>query len=138
MILVFSADELRGNIIGTVLGRSGIEFLLFNRMLEADSAIAQHTPDAVIFDTNGCFADELNHLINLSQTLDRPAVLLLGDATVIGRFHGPAILKDRCLPDPLDPGRIVAKIKEMSASPEVERVAEIDSLEEDLKGLLNL
>ncbi|MEE8399041.1 MAG: hypothetical protein V3S89_08545 [Desulfobacterales bacterium] len=121
-----------------ILRRIGVESLFFNRILDADSTIAQHAPDMVIFDTNGCFPDEVNHLRNLCQAPEQPAAIVLGDAAVIHSFEGPFIPGDRCLPDPLDPERIVAMVKEMTSDQARDKVTENDTLEEDLKGLLNL
>lgn len=138
MILVFSADALRGNILKKILGRIGVEFLFFDRMLEADSTVAKHTPDIVIFDTNGCFPDEVNHVRNLCRTLEQPAAIVLGEAAVIHSFEGPFSSKNRCLPDPLDPERIVAMVKNMTSDQGKNEVTENDTLETDLKGFLNL
>ena len=138
MILVFSVDTLRSNILKKILSRIGVEFLFFNRMLEADSAIARHAPDIVLFDTNGCFSDEVNHLRNLCRTLEQPFVIVLGEAAVIHSFEGPFIPRDRCLPDPLDPEFIVAMIKDLALDQGKNGVTESDTLEADLKGFLNL
>lgn len=137
-VLVFSADELRGNILKRILSRSGFESLFFHRILEAGGAIAQHGPDIVIFDTVGCFAEEINHLRNLCRTPARTVAVVLGSAAVLESFEGPLIRRDLCLPEPFDPELIITKLKEITMSQEEKRSAESDTLEKDLKHFLNL
>ncbi len=137
-ILVFSTDQLRGNIIKKILNRNGFEFLFFNRILEAGDAIARHTPGIVIFDTDSCFLEETNHLRNLCQTLEHTVTILLGETVVIDRFEGPFTRRDLCLPDPFDPELIITKVKEIISLQEEKRSAENDTLEKDLKHFLNL
>ncbi len=137
-VLVFSADELRGNIIKRILSRSGFESLLSHRILEAGGAIAQHGPDIVIFDTAGCFAEEINYLRNLCRTPARTVAIVLGSAAVLERFEGLFIHQSLCLPDPLDPELIVTKLKKITMLQKEKRSAESDTLEKDLKHFLNL
>lgn len=138
MVLVFSADELRGNILKRILIRSGFEFLFFHRILKAGGAIAQHGPDIVIFDTVGCFAEEINYLRNLGRTPARTVAIVLGSAAVLERFEGPFIHQDLCLPDPFDPELIITKLKEITMLQKEKRSAESDTLEKNLKHFLNL
>ena len=88
-ILVFSADELRGKIIRKVLNRNGFECLLFNQILEAGGAIAQHCPPVVVFDTESCFSEEINRLRSICRTLKRAVAIVLGEADVVEKFEGP-------------------------------------------------
>ena len=113
-VLVFSADELRSNIIRTILSRSGFESLFFRRVLEAGRAIAQQGPDIVIFDTVGCFAEEIKNLRNLCRTQAHTVAMVLGSAAVLERFDGILIRSDLCLTEPLDPELIITKIKEIN------------------------
>lgn len=137
-ILIFSADALRGNITLKILSRSGFEALLFNRILEAERAIAQHAPRLVIFDTDSCFLEEIDHLKNLCRTLEHTLAVVLGKATVIGSFKGPCVGKDRCLSDPLDPDRVLTKVKQIITRQTQKEHTAVDTLENDLKQFLNL
>lgn len=137
-VLVFSADELRGNIIKKILNRSGFESLFFNRILDAGGAIAQHAPGIVIFDTDSCFLEEINHMRNLCRMLEHTVAIVLGEAAVIDRFEGPFIRKDLCLSDPFDPELIITKVKEIISLQEKKKHAESETLEKDLKHFLNL
>ncbi len=138
-ILIFSADALRGNIALKILRRNGFKALLFNRILEADRVvIAQHTPRLVIFDTDSCFLEEIDHLKNLCRTLEHTLVVVLGKSAVIGSFKGPCVGKDRCLSDPLDPDRILIKVKQIITRQTQKEHATVDTLENDLKQFLNL
>ena len=137
-VLVFSADQLRSNILKTVLSRSGFEPLFFSRLLEAGPTIARHTPEAVIFDTVGCFTEEINNLRNLCQLQSDTVAIVLGTAAVVESFKGSLIRSDRCLSEPLDPEFIITKLKELIMLQEQERSAVGDTLEKDLKHFLNL
>ena len=136
-VSVFSADDLRGKIVEKVLNRNGFECLIFNRILEAGGAIAQHAPKVVIFDTESCFSEELNHLKNICQTLKHTVAIVLGEGVVIDRFKGPLIRKTLCLPDPLNPELIATKVKELVAQKK-KRLNGSDTLEKTLKKFLNL
>ena len=138
IVLVFSADELRRNILKRILSRGGFESLFFGRILEAGGAIAQHAPDIVIFDTVGCFKEEINNLRNLCRTQAHTAMIVLGSAAVLERFEGPLIRSDLCLAEPLDPELIIAKLKELIITQKEMRNTESDTLEKDLKHFLNL
>jgi len=135
-VLVFSADDLRGKIIKKVLARGGFDCLLFTRMVEDARSIDRQGPKAVIFDTEGCFPQEIDHLGNICRTLKRTVAIVLGQAVVIERFKGFLIGKALCLADPLDPELIAAKIKEITA-PRKRRTGS-DALEKTLKRFLNL
>ena len=137
-VLVFSADKLRSNILKTILCRSGFEALFFTRILDAGRAIAQHTPEVVIFDTVGCFAEEINKVMNLCRTQAHTSAMVLGAATVLERFERPLIRSEFCLCEPLDPELIVTKLKELIMLHKEERGAGCDTLEKDLKHFLNL
>ena len=137
-VLVFSADELRSNIIKTILSRSGFESLFFRRILEAGRAIAQHVPDIVIFDTVGCFAEEINNLRNLCRKQSHPIAIVLGSAAVLERFEGHLIRSDLSLAEPLDPELIITKLRELIMLQVEMSNAENDTLEKDLKHFLNL
>ena len=137
-VLIFSADKLRSNIIKTILCRNGFEALLFTRFLEADQAIAQYTPEVVIFDTVGCFAEEINNVMNLCRTQAHTSAMVLGAATVLESFEDPLIRSEYCLCEPLDPELIVTKLKALIVLHKEERCAGCDTLERDLKHFLNL
>ena len=135
-VLVFSADELRGKIVKKVLNRNGFECLLFNQMLEAGGAIAQHAPPVVVFDTESCFSEEINRLRKICRTLKRAVAIVLGEAVVIERFKGRPFRKSLCLPDPFDPELIAVKVDEI-ISQKKRRVGS-DTLEKTLKSFLNI
>lgn len=136
-VLVFSADELRGKIIKKVLSRSGFECLLFNQILEAGGAIARHAPPVVVFDTEGCFSEEVKRLRSICQTLKRAAAIVLGEAAVIEEFKRRRFRKTLCLPDPFDPELIAVKINEITAQKKRRRAGS-DTLEKTLKSFLNI
>jgi len=136
-VLVFSADELRGKIIKKVLNRNGFECHLFNQILEAGGAIAQHYPPVVVFDTESCFPEEINRLRNICRTLERAVAIVLGEAVVIEKFQGRSFRKTLCLPDPIDPELIVVKVNEIMAQKKERRVGS-DTLEKTLKSFLNM
>jgi len=136
-ILLFTADVLRGKIIKKVLNRNGLECGVYNHMLAAGDIIAKHAPAVVIFDTQGCFQEEINHLRSICQTLKHTNTMVLGEDCVIDRFKGPRIRKTLCLPDPLDPVLIATKAKEILLRKK-KLFAGNDSLEKTLKSLLNI
>ena len=137
-VLVFSADELRGKIIKKVLNRNGFDCLLFNRILEAGGAIAQHAPPIVVFDTESCFSEEINRLRNISHRLKRAVAIVLGEAVVIERFERRPFRKTLCLPDPFDPELIAVKVNEIIAQQQQKRRVGDDRLEKNLKSFLNI
>ncbi len=137
-ILIFSADALRGNIALKILNRSGFETLLFNRILEAGREIAQHMPRLVIFNTDSCFSEEIDHLKNLCRTLEHTRAIVLGKTAVIDSFKGPCVDKDLCLSDPFDPDHMLTKVKQIITRQTRKEHTAVDTLENDLKQLLNL
>ena len=143
-VLVFSADELRGKIINKVLDRNGFECLIFNRFLEAGGVIARHAPEVVIFDTENCFSEEINHLRNICRSLEHDSAIVLGKSAVIDRFEGPLTREALCIPDPIDPELIAAKVKEKISQPKKKKKegwrthTGSDSLEKIMKHFLNL
>jgi DNA-binding response OmpR family regulator len=137
-VLIFSADELRGGITQKILKRSGFEVLLLSKILGARDTIAKHAPSVVIFDTYGCFSEEINQIRNLCRTLDHTVVIVLGDPSIMDRFEGPGIRKELCLSDPLDPELIASKVKEVFSSKAKEKRSESGALEGDLKHFLKL
>lgn len=140
-VLVFSADELRGKIVNKVLIRNGFDCRIFNRILEAGGAIAEHAPGIVILDTESCFSEEINHLRSICRTLKRSFAIVLGEASVIDGFKGQKTL---CLPDPVDPELIITKAKQIISQQQQkkkkkkERCTGSDTLEKTLKEFLNI
>lgn len=95
-------------------------------------------PHLVIFNTDSCFSEEIDHLENLCRTLEHTRAIVLGKAAVIGSFKGPCVGKDRCLSDPFDPDRMLAKVKQLIARQTQEEHTAVDTLENDMKQFLNL
>jgi DNA-binding NtrC family response regulator len=143
LVVVFSADPVRGRIIQKVLMRSRVEALVLETIEQAREAISRQVPGVAIFDTAGCFKGEINHLENLCGTLPQTAVILVGDGVVLERFEASATEKELRLPNPLDPELIAAKVgallslKMEEKRPEEKRPGE-SSLENNLKGFLRL
>ena len=137
LVLIFSVDKLRGGIIQKVLKRSGFEALLLPKIFGATDAIKNYVPDVVIFDTSGCFSEEINQIRNLCETFERIPVIVLGERSIIDKFEGHGI-REVLLSDPLDPDLIVEKVKEALSLMLKEKPSEGDALEEDLKDFLKL
>ena len=138
-VLVFSADELRSKILNKVLDRNGFECLRFNRILEAGDAIARYSPEVVIFDTQSCFSEEIDHLKDICQSLKHSTAIVIGKEAVLDRFKRPLTRKALCFPDPFDPDLITEKIKkEVSQKKNKGIRAGSDMLEKTLKHLLHL
>lgn len=135
-VLIFSAAELRGKIIEKVLSRNGFECLIFNRILEAAGAISGHAPKVVIFDTEGCFPEEIHHLRKICGTLKHTVAVVIGGAMVIEGFGGHFTRKILCLADPLDPELICEKVRETILRKK--RCIGSETLEKTLKRFLNL
>jgi len=137
-VLIISIDKLRAGITKKVVKRSGFEALWFPKLFGAMGDIKKHAPDVVIFDTSGCFSEEINQIRNLCGRLEHIPVIVLGERSLIDKFEGHGIREELLLSDPLDPELIVAKIKEALSLKLREKGSEGDSLEEDLKDLLKL
>lgn len=137
LVLIFSFDKLRGGIIQKVLKRSVFEALLLPKIFGATDAIRNYVPDVVIFDTSGCFSEEINQIRNLCETFERIPVIVLGERSIIDKFEGHGI-REVLLSDPLDPDLIVEKVKEALSLMLKEKPSEGDALEEDLKDFLKL
>jgi len=134
-VLIFSADALRGKIIKKVLNRNGLDCMIFNRILEAGNAISEHAPKVVIFDTEGCFSEEMNHLKNICRTFKHAVAIVLGDAVILEAFGGHFTRRASCLPDPLDPELICTKVREAIQK---KKCLGSDALEKTLRRFLNL
>ena len=137
-VLIISIDKLRAGITKKVVKRSGFEALSLPKIFGAIDAIKKHVPDVVIFDTCGCFSEEINQIRNLCETLERIPVIVLGERAIINKFEGHGIREEFLLSDPLDPELIVVKIKEALSLKLKEKPSEGDALEEDLKNVLKL
>ncbi len=138
LVVVFSTDPVRGRIIQKVLMRSRVEALVLETIGQVREAISRRVPGVAIFDTAGCFKEEINHLSNLCGTLARTAVILVGDGTVLERFEGSATGGELRLSNPLDPELIAAKVGALLSLKGEEKRPEEGSLEKDLKGFLGL
>jgi DNA-binding response OmpR family regulator len=138
LVIVFSTDQVRGRIIQKVLTRSDVEALMFETIEQMREAISREAPDVAIFDTAGCFKEEINYLDNLCRTLAPTAVILVGDETVLEKFEGSGTGEELRLPNPFDPELIAAKVGMLLSSKVEGKHPEDSSLENDLKGFLGL
>jgi len=137
-VLIFSTDDLRSGIIQKVLTRNGFEVLLLSRILEVRETIAKQNPTVVIFDTYGCFSEEIKQIRNLCRTLEQIVAIVLGDPSILDGFEVPGIPKERCLSDPLDPELIASRVEEVFSAKAREKGSKGASLKSDLKRFLKL
>jgi DNA-binding NtrC family response regulator len=137
-VIIFSTDRFRGKITQEVLKRTGLESLLVKRVLEAREAMTDNAPRVAILDTTGIFPNEIDLLRNFCRTLRDTTVIVLGDRSIVDAFAEDAVQERLCLPDPLDPELIAAKVKEIFSSKRTEEHPGGGSLEGNLKQFLKL
>ena len=137
-VLIFSLDNFRGGVTKKILKRNGFEALLISKIVGIRDTIVKHAPGVVIFDTHSCFSEEVKQIGNLCRALKHTAVIVLGDPSFTEGFDGQSINRDRCLSDPLDPERIVSKVKEVLTSQANEKQSKGDDLLSSLKHFLKL
>ncbi len=137
-VIIFSLDNLRGGLTKKILRRNGVEALLLSKILGIRDTIVRHAPGVVIFDTFGCFPEEIKQIKSLCQGLEHISAIVLGDLSIMEGFDGPSISKERCLSDPLDPELIVSTVKDALISKAKEKRSKGDTLVSDLKHFLKL
>lgn len=121
-----------------MLEQSGFKTLLFSKIMSAKDAIEKQGSGVVIFDASGCFSEEITHLRNLCEILEPTPVIVLGKRSVIDMFERSGLRKGLLLSDPLDPERIVTKVKETLSLKLKKNQSADDTLDRDLKAFLNL
>ncbi|MFH1491301.1 MAG: hypothetical protein ABII06_20530 [Pseudomonadota bacterium] len=138
-VIIFSVDKIRGGITKKILERNGFQVLLLNKILGLKDRIDGHAAATVIFDTVHCFEEEVRHLKNLYGALNSRTVILLGDPTLTEGFRGRGESRGLRLSDPLDPERILLKVKEsFLPSNKGARNSRMGVLEDELKDFLKL
>jgi len=138
--VIFSSDQVRGNITSRKLRHEGFRTTLFDRVASAVDEAAASGTRVFIFDTAGAIADELRFLSRFYDSWpdDLELLVVLGDQPP--EFHGPPRRGEvQVLPDPLDLDRVAALAKQAYSGPaDAAPRAEENDLESDLKDFLRL
>ncbi len=133
LVIIFSADAARGNILLKALQQNDFEVLLHHKIVDAYDIINKDIPAVVILDTKDFFLKELECFQRSCHLLPESALIILAASSEAYPFDYKEIKNQVRLSDPLDPELIVSKVKEIFFSKEGE-----DSLESNLKRLLDL
>lgn len=137
-VIIFSADDLRGEITKQILQRNNIKALWVSRILDVQDTILKHTPIVAIFDTKNALPDEINFLKNFYPTLKDCFVIILGSTSFMEKFEGLGLDKNVRLADPFDPELIVSTTKKILQSKINAKGVKRNVLENDLKQFLKL
>ncbi len=132
-IVIFAADPVRGQIILKSLQQNGLDALLNDKTVNAENILINSVPSVVILDTKDFFSKDLGFLKSSSHLLSEAALIVLADSSGTMTDEFEDLSNTQYLPDPLDTGLIVSRVKEILSSGERK-----DSLEDDLKHLLDL
>ena len=129
-VTVLSADSIRGSILKKILTNSGFKVLWCKSYYEAKEALDQQVPRVVIFDAKGLYASEVGLLEKLRGHLPDTDIIVLAEASAIPTFAGQGCSRELCLPEPIDPELLLAKVKEIVSSPPGERIADENNKKE--------
>lgn len=135
-VTVLSSDSIRGSILKKILTHSGVKVRWFKSFYEAKEALGKQVPRVIIFDAKGLFSSEVGLLEKLRGHLPDTDVIVLAEASAIPTFEVQGCSRELCLPEPIDPELLLAKVKEIVLSPPVERIADKDTRKEAEKDTL--
>jgi len=110
MIVIFSQDTIRGNIIHKSLHWHSMPSKLFSKLYETEAAIQRLNPVLLVVDTVGCLSKTLIFLKTLSQNHPNLKVIKLIDSKSTSDIERHGISTIGCYPDPFDPEQLIDKI----------------------------
>jgi len=110
IIVIFSPDTIRGNIIHKSLHWHGLPSKLFNKLYETEAAIHRLNPPLLIIDTVGCLSKTLIFLKTLHQNQSNLKVIKLIEDQSTSDLERHGISTIGCYPEPFDPEMLVDSI----------------------------
>ena len=115
-VIIFSKDEIRGNILFNSLTLNGLSPLMFSSQFEARKAIPEHSPSVIIYDARDNLSNELYFLQRLSIDLPKAKIIVLTEQIAKPLLDNLGMVNVIGVPDPLDPELIFSRVKEILAS----------------------
>lgn len=115
-VIIFSQDEIRGNILFNSLTLNGISPLMCSSQFEARKAIPEHCPSVIIYDARDNLSNELYFLQRLSSDLPKAKIIVLTDQMAKPLWDNLGMVNVIGVPDPLDPELILSRVKDILAS----------------------
>jgi len=113
MVVIFSPDTIRGNIIHKSLYWHGQKSKLFNKLYETEAAILSFQPKLLIIDTVDCLSKTILFLKTLKQNQPNLRVIKLIDSKTLDDLDRHQISTIGCYPDPFDPEMFIDNILEI-------------------------
>ncbi|QWR76337.1 hypothetical protein [Candidatus Magnetomonas plexicatena] len=135
-VIIFSADEIRGNVLSKIFKKGGCESFLHKTVVDFGAVSGQLNPDVVVLDTGSFFQNELEGLAGkLSQDIRAHIVLLSEPDDTVLSTHASA----HCPLNPFDPeGIFTAAVKLIGTEKKKEQLGQSTSLIDTLKNYLRL
>ncbi|MBF0464119.1 MAG: hypothetical protein HQK88_05905 [Nitrospirae bacterium] len=135
-VIIFSSDEIRGNVLTKIFRKGGCESLLYKAIADVNALAGQLNPDVIVLDTSSFFPTELESLAGkLVPDLKAHIVLLSEpDDSVLS-----TLASAYCPLNPFDPEGIFAEaIKLIGSEKKKEPLGQSKSLIDTLKRYLRL
>jgi len=137
-VVVFSADMMRGALLGKALEKNGFEVSLHKNTRTARDVLKSKVPHLVIIDREGYFPRELESFSLLSGLLKDVPVVVISNSSADSSFTLKDVSVEWCQSDPLDPLAVVEKSNSMLATSGKGELLEKEMIAEDLRGFLGL
>ncbi|KPA16452.1 hypothetical protein MHK_003333 [Candidatus Magnetomorum sp. HK-1] len=120
MIVIFSPDSIRGNIIHKSLYWHGYSSKLFNKLYETEAAILSCQPVLLVVDTVDCLSKTIIFLKTLNQNQPNLKIIKLIDSQTKEDLDRHGISINGCYSEPFEPevfiDNIIEIVKDAKAS----------------------
>ncbi|MBF0453047.1 MAG: hypothetical protein HQK75_20265 [Candidatus Magnetomorum sp.] len=110
IIVIFSQDAIRGNILHKSLVWHGLHSRWYDKLYETEAAVIRDKPVLLIVDTVDCLSKTILFLKTLLQNQPNLRVFKLIESWKTDELDRQGIPKIDCYPDPFDPERIVDNV----------------------------
>lgn len=144
-VVIFSAEALRGALIGKTLEKNGYKVSLYKNIHSAGDILEAKAPQIVIIDKEGYFPGELESFSLLGKTLKGIPLVIVSNSEADDSIHLKDVAVHWCRSNPLDPLAIVATANSIletagslpAASGEIE-ISGKEAIVQDLMGFLGM
>jgi hypothetical protein len=111
-VIVFSSDFVRGNILIRRIAREDVLATLHDNLAAVRTAMREHPPRVVVFDSTGSMAGEVRSLPAFAESLTQDTLLLVlgGNADELAAFS--CACRTEALPGVIDPEAVAALIRD--------------------------
>ncbi len=110
-VYIYSRDIIRGRILYRAFLLEGADVILAGSLEEISSAIAAKEPDAMVFDTKGCFDDSIRYISSFDRLKWIPEIAILLEPQNRCLIKRSQNSRYALFTEPLDPENIISAVK---------------------------